>query len=151
MSSSRLIRKGHATLSRMFNQPAKKTWETYKDFNKVPIAGATVTMEGENNVIGSVRTIRYDSGLEVVERLDAYVDSGPHYLFSYSFTKPMVGVETYRGTWIVYPAGTDGKRSKMDMFLSWEPADDEGNDAFESVVVDLLQNVYLSAPDPKEE
>lgn len=143
--------KNHATLSRMFNQSAKKTWETFKDFNKVPIPGATVTMEGENNEVGSVRTIRYASGLEVVERLDAYVNSGPQYHFTYSFTSPMVGVQSYMGTWIVYPAGNDGNRSKMDMFLSWEPDDEEGNESFEAVMVDLLQNVYLAAPDPKKD
>jgi len=80
-----------------------------------------------------------------------YVNTGPHYLFTYSFTKPMVGVQTYMGTWIVFPAGKDGKRSKMEMHLSWEPDDAEANDSFESVIVDLLQNACLAAPDKNEE
>lgn len=123
----------------MFSQPAKTTWETFENFNKVSIPGAIVTMEGENNVVGSVRTIHYPSDLEVVESLDAYVNTGPHYLFTYSFTKPMLGVQEYMGTWIFYPCGKDGNRSKMNMFISWQPDDKDGNEQFETVVVDLLQ------------
>lgn len=143
--------KNHATLSRMFNQPVDKTWEALRDFGCVPVPGAFVTMEGENNTVGSIRTIHYQDGLEIVERLDAYVDGPLQKVLSYSFTKPQVGVEAYSGTWIVYPTGKDGKRSKLDMYLTWETEDEEGNESFESVIVDLLQNVYLVAPDPKKE
>ena len=60
------------------------------------------------------------------------LDTDPQYMFAYRFTEPMLGVKQYCGTWIIYPAGRDGTRSKMDMLLTWQPESDESNEVFES-------------------
>lgn len=144
--------KNHITLSRMYNQSVSKTWDSFKDFGKVQVPGATVTVQGESNTIGCIRTIQYDNDIQVIERLDAYVDNPSlQSLFSYSFPEPMLGVQAYSGTVLVYPAGRDGSRSKIDWFCSWEPDNEESNEAFEAVIVNLLQNGYLAAPDAKQE